>query len=844
MILSRITFLLLSAQIASSSLPRVPLPKNRLQLETELGIFTGCSIHLVVNHINFNYSAQNDGSYNLEPFQNTPIILSQYNFNIQPHSSSFDLTSLLPKGGMYCDDFNVQLAPRQGFKFQAIPGPKVTCFVQVFIDPVPCKKWSLASEPEILGMPQRNAFSGSFLDSIFHYKIDKERESVAKPGLICIHITQRREFDNFFADILFRIDYYWQIQTFYHSYSYIQPTKILLQIELVASTKQEIINEVIEGSLLTCHEYKSWWQRGIEACKELEKSKWDNFFYAPRCHMSALHGSAELPVLLDYKQYNPETWKDLEALRANSDACKHGKFALISPYAGQIKNLDHFYIPDLVEFVKGKKQPGIVKHEQLMESLTWGLLQPNSTLLGNGNKNTGKLFTHTYFPFIYPQTTNIVHSESIGYIGPLDQVHFVTCAPLKEHNWLSLIGLVAAFEWRLWLVIGITSTVCGITVYFMLQFSQIYITQKKIGTSVTVIGFVWDVLLGQGNSAVEKVRWIGGTWALVGVVLTNAYLGDNINMLTAPLPIQKVEKFDELFQSNFSIYSTILDDYRYRAVEALFKESSAGVLLHKHPEGGIRDLKKGRISVFSALFILRNMQLSEDEATIKAHEIENISDEMFEANNKNIETAGTPEHYANIIGKCGMDAYVDTKANLDRVYHKLKQRFRFKKDLSEQLTMSQDTYGEICNSWLFGNIPWPATMFLKKVHGLLESGLVGIWKEWSHWVETIQDEMRNAKEEQAEYVPVTLYGNVRALFFFYLSITLLPLLIFGIETRKIWGLLYRKITVVSEVENINAGQHNIVFKHVRKVFLRLSNCFAINDVDEVDRSSVEIIIDH
>ncbi|CAL8076548.1 unnamed protein product [Orchesella dallaii] len=812
MIVTSIILLILSAQIASSSLLRVPFPKNRLQLEDELGIFTGCSIHLVVNHINFNYSAQNDGSYNLEPFQNTPIILSQYNFNIQPPSSSFDLNSLLPKGGMYCDEYNVQLAHQQGFKFQAIPDPKATCFVQVFIDPVPCKTWSLANEPEILGMPQRNVFSGSFLDSIFHYKMDKEMGSLAKPGLIFIHITKRREFNKFSTEVLFRIDNYWQIQTFYHSYSNIQSTKILLQIEPVKSKMQEIINEVIEGSLLTCQDYKSWWQRGAEACKHLERLSFDKFFFAPRCHMSALQGSAELPVLLDYKQYHPKTWMDLETLRANSASCKHGKFALISPYAGQIKNLDRFYVKDLVEFVKGEEQPGIVKHEQLMESLTWGLLQPNSTLLGNGNKNAGKLFTYRYFPFIYPQISTIVHTESVGYIGPLDQVHFVTCAPLKEHSWLSLIGLVAAFEWRLWLVIGIASTASGITVYFMLQFWQIYVTQKKIGTSVTVIGFAWDVLLGQGNSAVDKVRWIGGTWALVGVVLTNAYLGDNINMLTAPLPIKKVEKFDELFQSNFSIYSTIFDDYRHRAVEALFKETSVAVLLNKDPEGGIRDLKKDRLSIFSVLFLQRNTHLSEDEANQKAYEIENISNATFEANNNNIETAGTPEHYASIIGKCGMDAYVDTKANLDRVYHKLKQRFAFQKDLSEQLTMSQDTYGEICNSWHFGNIPWPATMFLKKVHGLLESGLVGIWKEWSHWVETMEDEMRNAKEEQAEYVPVALYGNVRALFFFYLGITLAPILIFAIEKRKIWGLLRMKVTNVSEVENSNPNQNKPFYR--------------------------------
>ncbi|CAL8076557.1 unnamed protein product [Orchesella dallaii] len=726
---------------------------------------------------------------------------------------------------MYCDEYNVQLAPRQGFKFQAIPDPKATCIMQVYIDPVPCQKWSVAKVPEIVAIAQPNAFSGTLLDTIFHYKIDKEMGSLAKPGLIFMHVTKRRELVPFYTETLFMIDYYWQRQTFYHSYSYIQPTKILLQIEPVASDMREVLNKVTKQDLLTCQDYKSWWKRGVGVCKHLEKSSYDQFFYGGRCHMLALHSSAELPVLLHYKQYNPKTWRDLEALRANSNPCKHGQFALISPYAGQIKNLDRFYVKNLVEFRKGEEQPGIVKHEQLMESITWGLLQPNSTLLGNGDKNTGRLLSFTYFPFIYPQTATVVHTEAIGYIGPLDQVHFVTCAPLKEHSWLSLIGLVAAFEWRLWLVIGVASTASGITVYFMLQFSQIYITQKKIRTSVTVIGFVWDVLLGQGNSTVDKVRWIGGAWALVGVVLTNAYLGDNINMLTAPLPIKKVETFDELFKSNFSIYSTFYDNYNYRTLKSLFKQTSAYGQFQVESQEGLQGIKKRRLSIFSLLYFQRNIQLSEDNATRKAYEIENISNETFEANNKNIETAGTPEHYASIIGKCGMDAYVDTKANLDRVYHKLEQRFRFKKDLSEQLTMSQETYGEICNSWHFGNIPWPATMFLKKVHGLLESGLMGIWKEWSHWVETMEDEMRNARDEQVVYVPVALYGNVRALFFFYLGITLVPLLIFGVETRKICGLTSMKVRNVFKVGNGNAALNKIACRHLRIKFRRLSNCF-------------------
>ncbi|CAL8132115.1 unnamed protein product [Orchesella dallaii] len=735
---------------------------------------------------------------------------------------------------MICDEFGVKLAPNHGFKFQATPDPKATCLVQVYIDPVPCKKWSFGNVPYFLAMVRKNIFSGTFLDSIFYYNKDINLNNIAKPGLIFLHVTKLRDLVPYSNEVLFKVDNYWQFSTYYHSYNFIQPTKILLQIKPVVSKTGESINEVKESRLLSCQDYKKWWIRGIEFCKHLGQSTINNFLFGGRCFILALHETAKLPLLLNYKNYNPKSWTDLESLRFNSDPCKNGQFVLVSPYARQIQNLDHFYIRDLVDYRKRKDEPGILKHEQLVESLTWGLLRPNSSIIGNNQQNSAKMLTSTYFPFIYPKIATIVHLESIGYIGPLEQVHFVTCAPVKKSSWISLIGLVAAFEWRIWLAICIASTASGMTVFFMLEFLQIYVTQKKIGTSVTVIGFVWDVLLGQGNSVVDKVRWIGGTWALVGVVLTNAYLGDNIKMLTAPLPIKKVETFDELFQTNFSIYSTFPDNNHMGTYGSVFSQLGpiGDLLLGFDKE--FYGVKKRRLSIFAVLFSQRNLHLSSEEAMKKAFEIENISNATFEASNSDIVTAGSPDHYASIIGKCGMDAYVDTRANLDTVYHKLEHKLKFNPELSEQLTMSKETYGEVCKSWHFGNIPWPATMFLKKVHGLLESGLSGIWSRWTHWVEKLEDEMKNAREEQNDYVPVTLYGNVRALFFFYLGIVLFPLVVFAFETRKSWGFRLRKCTNVSEIRTYNSVQKlNALMSNINSRFVCKCLCLQKITLPEV-----------
>ncbi|ODM93282.1 Chromobox protein 5 [Orchesella cincta] len=98
--------------------------------------------------------------------------------------------------------------------------------------------------------------------------------------------------------------------------------------------------------------------------------------------------------------------------------------------------------------------------------------------------------------------------------------------------------------------------------------------------------------------------------------------------------------------------------------------------------------------------------------------------------------------------------------------------------------MSKDTYGELCENWRFANIPWPVTEFLIRAHGMLESGLIQVWKEWIYWASTYADEILSAKGEDENYRAVSLNGNIRALFFLYLAMSLVPILLFWGETSK------------------------------------------------------------
>jgi len=130
-------FLILSLSCSNASATSF-LSRNVLRLEQELLVFHGCSVHVILNHINFPYGPTLDGSYRFEEFQITPIILSlnRYNIHFSQSSTFFRVIKAIE-----CDGQTVRAASDQEFKFRAPPNPRAACLVQVYIDPVPCKRW-------------------------------------------------------------------------------------------------------------------------------------------------------------------------------------------------------------------------------------------------------------------------------------------------------------------------------------------------------------------------------------------------------------------------------------------------------------------------------------------------------------------------------------------------------------------------------------------------------------------------------------------------------------------------------------------------------------------------------
>ncbi|CAL8084028.1 unnamed protein product [Orchesella dallaii] len=736
-------------------------PQNNLVLEPELKHFEACSIHVILNHINlpitgFHY----EGSFNLDPFQTLPLILSLNRFDLCKNAFQIQIIS----ENMYCDQFCTFLAPNQKISFRAPPQPKASCLVQIYVDPIPCKKWTLNGVP----YAPNYVLKESYFDPIFDYRVQAREWNLAKTGLFFIHVMRNRDMEPFLEEMLYKVDNFWQFGVPFYSYSFVQPTKILFQIEF---SEKEDGFQVTRSYLLSCHSYKEWWERVETACSQLKETSSFLWVY---CFSIQLEMLARRPDLLQYDKGQISSWMDLESLKTHSMQCSHHHISWMSPFAKQIENIDSFYMDDLINF---HRNGGTSKES--MDSLILFMLSPNATFYGH--EHDGIIHGAARFPFLNVVEGVFMATEWSGFVGKLARVHFITCAPIEQNGWLSLFGLAAAFQPNLWLVLSIVAATSGILLYLIVPLSQ-RIKRMRGVKNLAHLAFAWNVLLGQGNPAIEKSPWIGGTWALVGIVLTNAYLGDNINMLTAPLPIKRMDTFGELLTQNFSIYSPIPGSTLLKIMAKILKgfgtigEVSYGMGKNMYA----MDFEGNPYSLFALLFGKHNFQLPFEQAVEVAWKMERRP-EKFETVDELI-SVGDPKYYEKVIGKCGMDAFVDKRESLDGVFLNLKEYLvSTRPELAWQLTMSKESYGEIVENWHFGNVPWPATQFVRRVHALLESGLVNVWKEWVYRVDTFSLKVRSEQAEYKSYEAVSLNGNVRALFFFYLAVSLAPLFVLAFE---------------------------------------------------------------
>jgi len=128
---------------------------------------------------------------------------------------------------------------------------------------------------------------------------------------------------------------------------------------------------------------------------------------------------------------------------------------------------------------------------------------------------------------------------------PFNAVHFVTCAPLQQRKFLSLLGYISAFDLATWIVILFSA------ILSVLAWNNILAQAKRRSFSAVTI---LKVLLGQSTNEIQNVRLITGAWVVAGLFLSYNYQGNNIDQLTSPFTPKKFETFSQILENNFTVY--------------------------------------------------------------------------------------------------------------------------------------------------------------------------------------------------------------------------------------------------------------------------------------------------
>lgn len=140
---------------------------------------------------------------------------------------------------------------------------------------------------------------------------------------------------------------------------------------------------------------------------------------------------------------------------------------------------------------------------------------------------------------------------------PLLNMKFVTCNQRGLHD-LPFIQLLNVFDTSVWIMIIVIYVVIVRVIVAMREPPK---SKPALRRNVCNLFLIGKALLEQGDLVPESIssdriiQWIIGAYILTGVVLSNAYKNTNVYNMIIPRKAIFYEKFQELFNDNFTIYT-------------------------------------------------------------------------------------------------------------------------------------------------------------------------------------------------------------------------------------------------------------------------------------------------
>jgi len=180
------------------------------------------------------------------------------------------------------------------------------------------------------------------------------------------------------------------------------------------------------------------------------------------------------------------------------------------------------------------------------------LILPNCTIISGDHTNPkfNKVLGYISFEFV-PANFMVFDEESL---------EFVTCGG-GQSGYVSLFGYISAFDHWIWVWLIVVTGGSILSTLFILRTDCMTTKRRQRSFLIDCIFMPIDTILEQGNCVHDQgtrrlaVYSISCSWVLVGIVVSNAYKGQNITDLSSPVPPIKLTTFEQLVDKNFTIYS-------------------------------------------------------------------------------------------------------------------------------------------------------------------------------------------------------------------------------------------------------------------------------------------------
>ncbi|CAL8129394.1 unnamed protein product [Orchesella dallaii] len=386
------------------------------------------------------------------------------------------------------------------------------------------------------------------------------------------------------------------------------------------------------------------------------------------------------------------------------------------------------------------------------------------------NVTTSATMAKRHFDFLTFTTTEPITEVFFNTFN--HAVHFITCASTETPGILSIVGYISAFDMPTWLMLLGGGLASGLLLHkFMLM------RQKVLKSDWYSVSFVYNIILAQGTKFIHFEKWIGGSWIIVGVVITFFYQGENINRLTAPILPKRMQTFDELLNSNLTIDSV----HSSMILIRMLNELTDSYRKQGHPEqveGFYQMFEKslsetvGDLMLFLQIYYVKHTNMTMNQIRKKLQNRMLVPHTFHEF----IKELDSDYHFGK-ISKCGQNVLVATLGNIKE----LEGRLRLGGTDQENIVVSKTNFGFTYDSWTFEGVPWPSIAFSMKMRSLFHSGLVALWKGWIDRLKGWNSSLILARSTKVKVKGLSTSDNVVVVFYIHSAIIAVAMLAFCAE---------------------------------------------------------------